>query len=148
MHCFRSRNGCSNYPTAFQFINIFKRLLLHHDIKKVTGNCIPLDQTSILNISSSYKEKTIENLNTSEINVLRRYNIDYASLEELDIPNIEYNPLLTEYVKNVVNYISGFVVGMVQKKVYCITCLDALQCYQGAVDDTFMALFQRKNKGK
>lgn len=45
----RSKEGYSNNPTCYQFVNIFKKLLVHADIKEsATANCASLDDINIL----------------------------------------------------------------------------------------------------
>ncbi|KAJ8932088.1 hypothetical protein NQ318_002839 [Aromia moschata] len=47
-HNYASRNGSNNNPTAFQFYNTFKRLILQHDLKLEGGNCVLQDATILL----------------------------------------------------------------------------------------------------
>lgn len=56
----RRRGGNNNNPTPRQFENIYKRLLVHVNIKaSAHGNVTPLDCTSILHCSSITKINTI-----------------------------------------------------------------------------------------
>ena len=47
----RSRLGANNNPTAQQFASTYKRLLLHGIHHGLHGNCLPQDDTHLLNIS-------------------------------------------------------------------------------------------------
>lgn len=48
----RSHGGYNNNPTAKQFKSAMKKLIVHSEIKEgKTGNCIPLEDISILNVS-------------------------------------------------------------------------------------------------
>ena len=46
----RARGGFNNNPTAGQFSAAYKRLLMRHNIKNGTGNCILRDTTTILHV--------------------------------------------------------------------------------------------------
>lgn len=51
----RSKGGYSNNPTAYQFINIYKKLLVHADGKSSEhANCLCLDDTELLKISPNF----------------------------------------------------------------------------------------------
>lgn len=50
--CIRAHNGCNNNPTARQFVAIYKKILVHHELRtNNTGNCIPLENISILHLT-------------------------------------------------------------------------------------------------
>jgi hypothetical protein len=56
---------------------------------------------------------------------------------------------LTEYKEAVVVYIAGYVIKMVQKKVTCKTCLEALFCSREEAEQSFaFALLNRKRWGQ
>ena len=44
----RAAGGFNNNPTARHFVATFKRLLMRHDIKVVTGSAVPQDHTAVL----------------------------------------------------------------------------------------------------
>jgi hypothetical protein len=43
----RSQGGFNN-PSVKQFVESFKRLLVHHDLKHTATNCLAMDETSLL----------------------------------------------------------------------------------------------------
>lgn len=46
----RSAGGFNNNPTSSQFMSTYKKLLMRNSIESGQGNCIPQEQTSILNV--------------------------------------------------------------------------------------------------
>ncbi|KAJ8038856.1 hypothetical protein HOLleu_16411 [Holothuria leucospilota] len=48
---FRARGRFINNPTAGQYQAAYKRLLMRYNVKNGTGNCILMDDTTILNVS-------------------------------------------------------------------------------------------------
>lgn len=110
----RSRGGFNNNPTAKQFESIFKRLLIHSEIKGSSeGNAIAIDCTSVLyNSSSLTKLKTGEEIQESSEYLLNLSTDDCITSQAWH---------LTMYAEDVISYISGFVVKNLNK---CITCDD------------------------
>jgi hypothetical protein len=54
----RSKGGFKNNPTASQFEAAYKRLLIHAEsTSKSTANCLPQDDTYILNVASTDPKK-------------------------------------------------------------------------------------------
>lgn len=66
----RRRGGFSNNPTAWQFEQAYKRLLVHTEIiSSDTANCLAQDETSILNVSSNtFKSNSIDVLTEEDTN--------------------------------------------------------------------------------
>ena len=46
----RAAGGCNNNPTAYNFLSIYKRLLLRSSIQGGKGNVTPRDDTTILHL--------------------------------------------------------------------------------------------------
>lgn len=125
----RSMGGFNNNPSAKQFRVAYKKLLIHAEFKVAEGNCIPLEDIHILNLSE--KSKYVDKINNS----LAKYRM----LEELEkvtqqeyLNNDDHSYMndpgqLTEYVEEVIYYISGFVVKNLQKQIVCEDCLTALK---------------------
>ncbi|CAH1968697.1 unnamed protein product [Acanthoscelides obtectus] len=117
----RSKGGCNNNPTARQFESIFKRLLLHCDIKgSKYGNVVSLDNTSIL--GTTY----INTLTKTNCGNILSENDDYMenTTEVLIFGSCSLHLWqLTPYVCDIVAYISGFVVKNLKKCVSCHECL-------------------------
>lgn len=131
----RSRLGYNNNPTVRQFKSTYQRILSHCQISdRGIGNCLPIEEISILNATS-----TVETINAS---VPMRHLIDndestnqvtpstsMEAIEEEFLADHDYlfDPTaLTEYTKNVVEYIGGFIVRHLNKKMRCETCLSIL----------------------
>lgn len=52
----RSQGGYNNNPSCRQFTSAYKKLVIHAEVRDGgAGNCIPLEEITILNISSLSK---------------------------------------------------------------------------------------------
>jgi hypothetical protein len=131
----RSRGGYNNNPTAKQFEGAYKRLLLKTEIStSVSANCVQIDNTSILTISSRCrKEQHVDDLldliDDNEEHVTENEDV-------LNFPN--WSPYLIDITK----YISGFVARKIAKSVKCSICADAV-----FASETNSKLLIRKNRG-
>ena len=95
--CIRSRFGCNNNPTAYQFMTTFKRLLIGTTAKLFTksSNVFQQDQTELLDLFPT--------LSASIAHITEEYNIDN------DILYFHDHDTLTEYQTDIVEYIAGSV---------------------------------------
>lgn len=110
----RSRGGFNNNPTAYQFENAYRRLLVHAEIcSSAAANCLALDGTSILNITCKNKNKKLP------VEILK-FNVSDETDDDLIIPG--YNT----FVNDIVEYISGFVARKVSRGINCEVCASAL----------------------
>ncbi|EFA01018.1 Transposable element P transposase-like Protein [Tribolium castaneum] len=131
----RSKGGFNNNPTARQFEAAYKRLIVHHEIKSGdTGNVINLDSTTILNCSS----RGVTTNASGEENIVS-FEEELKYMDEFDFQSQSSSWDLTDYVLDVVSYISGFVVKSLNKSVTCMQCLRLLEG-----DRTFSKLQQQK----
>ena len=97
----RSRGGHNNNPNVRQFRGAYKRLLVRHQVKKGTGNCLLRDNTTILDSTPA------------SMNIARR--VDVESVEVLvpeddtlsHLPDVDS---LSEYKEAAIAYIAGFIV--------------------------------------
>lgn len=113
----RARGGYNNNPNVRQFRGAYKRLLVRHQVKKGTGNCLLRDNTTILDSTPV------------TVNIARR--VDVESVEVLapeddtlsDLPDIDN---LSEYKEAAISYITGFIVKKMKQKVTCMPCSQAL----------------------
>ena len=144
----RSSFGCNNNPTARQFVAAYKRLLVRHEIKAVGGNCIPVDDTTILHVTSDLITKRDGQLDILDMSVVRQYdlNLDIPTDVEHDYSSLYNYGHLSAYKEYVIPYISGFVVKMVRKRIKCPVCLSALTLQSDDIFDNFMFI-SFKNKG-
>jgi len=116
----RSREGFNNNPTALQFEIFFKRLLVHTEIMTSSGaNFMVMDMTKILWVSSS-TSKPVEKSNI------------YLDMlcAEIEDDNINFNTnqfnVLQQVVEDIVEYIAGFIVRKLSRKLICDECTEVL----------------------
>ena len=105
---------------------------MRHDIQNGEGNCSIIENTKILHVS---------NINQWSVSIARKYDIltrepaeddhDYA-----DIPNFDSLSLFKEAA---INYIAGYVVRMMRKRLLCMQCIKSLTIRNGDVHE-FLAL--------
>lgn len=134
----RAQGGYNNNPTARQFQAAYKKLLVHVEVKEsFRGNCIPLEELSILKINPIHQI----NVTSREYSASDFSSFDYTSLEN------DHNYLpdpLSIYAKNIIVYIAGYVVHYLKAKIVCEQCLDTLI---STSRDTFLYSFiDLKNK--
>ncbi len=136
----RSRNGNSNNPTAEQFKSIFKRLLVHHELRASEfANCADDDNIHILTIKS-ISTKSVNFQHTNEF--LTSFTAD-SFLSELNEPINDLVIELDEYQSDVVALISGFILRKLADKK-----LAFMREIQALVDpENESALIQLKNRG-
>lgn len=111
----RSKGGCNNNPNAEQFKAIFKRLLVHHELRTANNANCEGDDTKILTVSSRSEKKK----GTSLPN--RLLSDDYSDdvlnsmvIEDFSESDITVN--LDEYQADCVAYISGFIIRKMEEK--------------------------------
>ena len=129
----RSRGGHNNNPNVRQFRGAYKRLLVRHQVKKGTGNCLLRDNTTILDSTPA------------SMNIARR--VDVESVEVLvpeddtlsHLPDVDS---LSEYKEAAIAYIAGFIVKKMKQKVTCMPCSQALN-----TDDVVHGFIALKNRG-
>lgn len=93
--CVRSTGGYNDNPTATQFKAAYKKLLHHNEVKSsADANCVALDDTNILTVSSR-KENAVVKASEQDI--------DRIVLQELPLEFID--PL----AHHCVLYVAGFV---------------------------------------
>ncbi|EZA62841.1 THAP domain-containing protein [Ooceraea biroi] len=132
----RSKGGHNNNPSAKQFCYAYRRLLHHTKLTILLhGNAIAQDNTDMLNIR--YPNKGIDNI----VN-------DFIESEKENEGDISDETFITErwctsnYIKDVVAYIAGFVTRKVIKKIKCDICQKLL-----IGTDNVSALQERKCRG-
>lgn len=133
--CIRQRGGFSNNPTAWQFENAFKRILVHSEIScSDSANCLAQDNTSILNISSnSYNRNTLDSLEDN-----------FELSDDMETSFIlNHNKIINSmYLSDVTEYIAGFVSRKLINSINCNVCAGSLS------NETSMSmLLNKKNRG-
>lgn len=132
----RSKGGFNNNPNCMQFKAAFKRILMRNQLSSsLNANCT-FDGAQILHFSN-----LIERSATLSPTVTLFHNDDEPIGEdEFD----ELNTIrLTDYVTDVVSYISGFVERSLKAKMKCEHCLSGIS--SSKID--LSALIKIKNRG-
>lgn len=135
--CIRQKGGYNNNPNVVQFKSAYKKLLNHLELKNsFRGNCVPLEKINILCSTTSTSEKDhIEEINKfsfdrhddidSQKSQTIKNNQNVTDLEEEWVQQTNDN-LFTNVTKQVVGYISGYVVSKVGQELKCKICIKAL----------------------
>lgn len=128
----RARGGFNNNPTARQFTAAYKRLMCHMEVQiSDKANCLPLEKITILQTRKS----TIDIINTTTgLNAIMNTNDDVAvDPSQIDIEDsnfISSMPWMPEgmesVIKSIVEYICGYVVKRIAKKIKCESCVTVL----------------------
>jgi hypothetical protein len=122
--CIRSRLGSNNNPTPKQFEATYKRLLIHGVLEGLHGNCFPQDDTSILNVDIS---KCQDSRNDQSIyNTRRQYDLVDAEWDHDYVTSLTHISELSSFQESVTEYIGGFVVRQLVKKLACDVCCLAI----------------------
>lgn len=124
----RSKGGHNNNPTARHFEAAYKRLIVRSEISGPnTGNAINLDNIPILYCGSGgiTLDDEGQDLEQSEEYKAFQDNIKKKIQEHNYIDSKLWD--LTIYVKDIVSYVSGFVVRSLKKCVTCLKCLNLLE---------------------
>lgn len=146
--CVRSRGGHSNNPTANQFVHIFKKLLMHADVKGSNhGNCLLLDNSTILKIP----ENNLAAVTTGcdEIQYIRCEMSPYIQFDQNGklIQGKEYYGKRTNlsYLNGVIIYIAGAVLRALCRRSKCDICPVLLT--NDREKHSGSDLLERKNRG-
>jgi len=144
----RSDGGHNNNPTAKQFRVAYRKIVIRtNDVQSFnTGNCIPLEHNDILHFSSSDPIKVI-NCSTGYDN-----NIDVDNITDVDSFIHDHSYIVgqntfefSEFSKEVIIYISGFVVHKLNSVIKCKICVSSLFSYNK--QHFLNSLITLKNRG-
>lgn len=133
--CIRAMGGYNNNPNVKQFLASYKRLLHHNEIKPSTqGNCIPLDNIPILNVSS---HKTSSSNTERENENNEDENNNYMLIDDI--------PLLHINLAN--NHAITYIAGYIEKKIF--NSIKCQMCYQllNECKEVTSKFIDRKNCG-
>lgn len=130
----RQHGGHNNNPTTEQFRGIYKKALRHLELRSsFTGNCLPIDNFSILDCSSA-----VENINMTTSGLCKtkydpiRNASQSAEDEQCEINSdilssvLDEENCMSDLSKQIVGYIAGWIVKKILKKIKCHTCCSAL----------------------
>lgn len=111
---------------------------------RVRETCRVMDTTTVLTVSSGTKNVPL--MQTIDISDLRRNNINYDVFTQDHCYDVTpYYISLNEYSQNVVPYMSGYVLKMLKKIIFCEKCLE-LTVEQKPTDKSY-TLMRRRNLG-
>jgi len=146
----RSCGGYNNNPTVRQFKSAFKKLIIHTEIKEGnTGNCIPLEEIYILNISSNLKQSKnpVNIINETANENSQKWFSDLDDTAYIDHDYCLEIPLsFTEYKNEVITYLAGYIARKLMKTLHCVECVGAL-IEQNADTKNNYNLINIKNRG-
>jgi hypothetical protein len=136
----RSRGGFNNNPTALQFEAAYKRLLIHAEImSKLSANCLPQDDTYILNVSSSHKSNLFTDQSVDSLEMPEES--DFDNIADIECDNFTCS-VSSSYKHDVIAYICGFIIRKLKQKINCPKCCSALES-----NISFSKLITRKDRG-
>ena len=124
-----------------QFRSAYKQLLMRHNITGGRGNCVPQDDTEMLNNVENDNGSKSSTIEIDDVTIARKY--DLALRDEptatdhdyCDVPNVVE---LSEFKTSAISYIAGYVVRMVERKIHCFKCLAALTTAKENIPDLFV----------
>lgn len=139
----RSRGGFNSNPTCMQFESAYKKMLVHHEIvESEYGNCTMLESTSILPAHTSTNNNLNDNININDINEENsQCNIDENMT--VDHNYISSIPSLSPFIEGITEYIAGFVIRQLKRKITCSICKSHLES-----EISNSVLLNLKDKGK
>lgn len=133
--CIRQHGGSNNNPNVRQFKAAMKKILVHADVRSInSGNCISLEEISILHISSARKITNSEDVinSTTTFGIYDDLNEDnyneYDDLTNLINTHSYVSDVrqISEFSINIVEYIAGYIVMQLKKKLHCEYCVNVL----------------------
>lgn len=141
----RSRGGWNNNPSARQFTASYKRLLVRAEVREGgVGNCMPLEEISILTTSSSRLANPESSIYANHLDI--DITSENDSLESIwkDHDYIMNTTVISEFSSQIIVYIAGFVTHQLQSSIKCVECVGALI---GEQENFLHSLITRKSHG-
>lgn len=138
--------GDNNNPSVRQFIAAYRKILVHAEIREgSSGNCVPLENISVLHVSSR-AAKSIDTINNScgSNNIL----VESENLileKDHDYDNEMGEIVLNEITQKIVVYIAGYIVSFLKRKLKCIVCINGLVATD--VSNEYYCIIKAKQKG-
>lgn len=135
--CIRQRGGWNNNPSALQFRYAYRSLLLHADIKPAaTGNVMP-DLGGISTLPRQRAHSNEDDPEEAESPELAAAN----AVADHDYTSLGYG--VSNFSSEIVQYIGGFIVRAVCKRISCTSCTEMLIEHKV----TSILIFIRNNGG-
>uniref|UniRef100_A0A1Y1KUR7 DNA transposase THAP9 C-terminal domain-containing protein n=4 Tax=Photinus pyralis TaxID=7054 RepID=A0A1Y1KUR7_PHOPY len=124
----------------------FRRILLFTKVSPRGGNCKVLDTTTILHVPS--KSKSRKTLEMYDVSLAMKYGLtDEVVIQDheyyFDIPFADLNDITT----NIITYIGGYVVKMLEKQFKCPECLEECLVKANQLSGVNYMLLLRKKRG-
>lgn len=147
----RGHGGYNNNPTARQFRSAYKKLVIQmNNIQSFnTGNCVQLDNIDILHYSSRDPIKVLNNnsLNLSSDSIVSQdiLNSINSFIMDHDYIDMNHDYSFSLFTKEVIIYVSGFVVYKLSNSLKCEPCKLAL--ISKDKEKFLNSLITLKNKG-
>lgn len=139
----RSHGGYNNNPTARQFAAAYKRLIVNTEVEaSQKGNCLPLENVSILHVSSATQPRSEDVINWTSRG---RSNTTEQTPQD-DLPDHDYFTDPTEpttFGDRIVVFIAGHIACRLREYLTCETCISQLTV---PVPSVHHSLMQRKDK--
>lgn len=130
----RARGGYNNNPTVAQFEAAYKAIIIHAEVKSSSNaNCMALDDTSVLRVSSVKKNKEDQQKELLDL-------LCTAGTNDIDDVLTVYQH--NAFIDDIVAYIAGFVVKKLKKNILCLVCAAELES-----ESSGSQLLDRKNRG-
>jgi hypothetical protein len=142
----RAHGRSNNNPTSRQFKAAYKNNLVQTELKdSFSGNCIPLEDLHILNMSSIGKINATADRCRMLEQAQNKEDIDEPIPEDLliEFDEIYKNTLENLLLRQIVGYISGYFVRSIVKNLHCETCLNALHA-RGYKEDHLLIKLKKK----
>lgn len=130
--------GSNNNPSVKQFIGRYKKLLLRSQIREGgVGNCLPLEKMHLLPVNpidplaqinqTANRSQMLQEEESADISPSVNINDSIPELHFLHDHSYAEDPArLSFYIESVVEYIAGYAVFSINKKLHCCECLAAL----------------------
>jgi len=113
--CIRARGGSNNNPNAVQFKNTLRQLIFTKNITVESGNCSNFDYSEGDVIEFRSEKRSFSDTNkTPDDNELEKYLIHFDNVD------------LGYYVKDILDYIGGYIVRSIIKTIVCVNCVQLL----------------------
>ena len=120
--CIRARGGWNNSPDSLQLKYAHRRMLLGNSVTALANaNCQVFDDT-IIPVFWSRKHASPLNQDSH----CQEHNIQETDKESEMLCNILKSNPHSEFIQNILEYISGFIVAKLIKKVKCPFCISNL----------------------
>ena len=141
----RSSGGFNNHPTTLQFKAAYKRLLMRSSIQGGKGNCQKREPTEILTVVTDTCKVNEEIFTINDALIRKCDLVDRPVPVENDHDCCEYPNMvdLSEFKKEAVSDIAGYVAKMADKKTHCDVCSKLL----GSKDAASSGLIELKDRG-